>query len=743
MALEPGNPTRKPRPGAPFLSRRECQVSEQTERAGPIFLQTPYFIRGVQALCGSMIKVECRPGGRRPFVESLKMFISQLCKCWLIATVLLAAWASPVAAQDKGPTRLDRAEVEAWADQYYGQAVAEKRNAAIGISVVQDGKLLFQKTYGYRDYGKKIVADPNTTGFMVGSITKTFVATAIAQLVDRGVIRSLDDPVNKYLTRVKLPGSLGAKVTIADLLNHRAGFEDVGFGFLSGGNGKYVLPLPRQEIMRFLPDIVRNPGGTANYNNWGFSLLGFMVEDIVHERLDTYLKRSIFDPLGMKHTMMWYDRAPGYEAMQYRFTKGGKPVLVKSIPPHPWIAPAGTIVSTPSDMALYMNAQILEGRDGGFPLLSEGMFSTMHRETYRNAPISIGFAHAFWTDTIDGAATIEHGGGTPGFQSMMTMIPDRKIGFFVSAVQSGLAAGEEYDAGVLPAKRAVQSPLTGFELRQSFVERFFPARAPFPHGPKTSLANLAGTYLSQARAYNTVEKLGTAFDPSKQLNISLAPGGDGVLMNGFGPYRDIGNGVFENASGVSKWDTPHSINPFHPDHIAFKMTADGKPSYFVAGMGDQVWSPVSPLINPHMMLLSFLILGSVLLSGALIFLWPVENRGTNAMSWIAVVLAISVAGMVYSVIGGFDRGDSLSDQLASGDASRLWALAIASNLILLLGTVMAVLALRQMRARNEQSASWAVRAYRLHTYLLVAAVILLIPAFLTFNLIGFHIPGRP
>lgn len=671
------------------------------------------------------------------------MLISRLRKYLSLFALLLIASALPAQAKDeqtRQPTRLDRAEVEAWADQYYGRAVADKRNAAIGISVVQDGKLLFQKTYGYRDYAKKIPADPDTTGFMVGSITKTIVATAVAQLVDRGAIQSLDDPVNKYLTRFKLPGSYGANVTIAQLLNHRAGFEDVDFGFVSGGKGKTVLPLPREEILRFLPDIVRRPGGAANYSNWGFSLLGFMVEDITKERLDTYLKRNIFDPLGMKNSMMWYDKAPSHDAKQYRFTSDGRPVLITGSPPHPWIAPAGTVVSTPADMARYMNAHILAGHDGGYPLLSPKMFRALHRETYRNSPISIGFAHAFWTDNIDGAATIEHGGGTPGFQSMLTMIPDRKIGFFVSAVQSGLADGQDSSAEP-KAKLAVHEPLTGFELRESFVEKFFPPSPQFPDGPKFELKILVGTYLSQARVYNSVEKLAAAFNPSKQLEISLSRDGDGLMFNGFGPYQQVGNGVFKNASGIDKWDNPYQINPFHADYIAFKMDADGRPAYLVGGIGDQVWEPVGSFYNPQTMLRMFMILGAVLMTGVLIFLWPAGERARNPRNWIALGLALSVAAMVYAVLGGFAVGDSLPNQMAMGNAGRLWMMAAASNFILVLGALMLFVLLRDRTRTKGQPTPWGVKAHRLHSYLLLLAVVSLVPVFKMFNLIGFHIPG--
>lgn len=664
-------------------------------------------------------------------------------RAWLAVIALqLAAFGPALQAQaSKAGTRLDAAEIEAWADKYYGQAIADKRQDAVILSVVQDGKILFVKGYGYQDAAKKSPLDVNKSRFFVGSITKTFVATAIAQLVDRGVIKSLDDPVNTYLKRVKLPGAWGAKVKISDVLNHRAGFEDIDFGFLTNNSANYPIPLSASEIARFTPKIVQRPGGRANYSNYGFSLLGFMIEDIVNERLDTYLKRNIFDPLGMDHTVFLYDKRPSDIVDYYKFTKTGKPVFQPINMPHPWIAPAGTVISTGPDMARYMNAHILEGRDGGYPLISPRMFKALHTESYRNAPISIGFGHAFWTGKIDGVPSIEHGGGTPGFQSMLTMIPERKIGFFISSATGGLADGEEYTDAEMQGNIAVKESMTGQEFRESFLTRFFPEPAPYTGGAKSDLRNLVGTYLTQKRPYTTVEKLGAAFNPAAQLDISLAPDGKAILMNGFGPYTDVGNGIFKNASGESKWLDPYIIDNFKPDYIAFNLTDDGKVIDFVAGMGDQVWEPASPIFNPQIMLLVFMVAGSILLSGAALFAWPAKPRLRNAANWVGVGIALCMGAIVYSVIGGFAVDDSLPNQMALGHAGRLWSMAIACNLSLLLGVILALLSWAEYRQPKTGRKGWGILSRRIHQVILIMAVAALIPAFAQYNLIGFHIPG--
>src|SRR5690606_16725332 len=126
---------------------------------------------------------------------------------------------------------------------------------------------------------------------------------------DRGAIASLDDPVNKYLKRMQLPGARGALVTIRHLLTHRGGFEDRSFGIHQTGRD-VEIPLEPAELKRVIPELVMEPGGYSAYSNWGFSLLGFMIEDVTGERLDDYLRKNIFNPLGMAHTSMIYGKLP-------------------------------------------------------------------------------------------------------------------------------------------------------------------------------------------------------------------------------------------------------------------------------------------------------------------------------------------------------------------------------------------------------------------------------------------------
>jgi len=111
---------------------------------------------------------------------------------WLLITACLTGTVTAQPAVEMTP-----ATVEAWADALFAKAQEGKRYSGAVVSFVQDGEIAFSKGYGYADYVAGTPVDPAATTFRIGSITKTFTATAIAQLIDRGMIGSLDDAANQ------------------------------------------------------------------------------------------------------------------------------------------------------------------------------------------------------------------------------------------------------------------------------------------------------------------------------------------------------------------------------------------------------------------------------------------------------------------------------------------------------------------------------------------------------------------
>ena len=641
----------------------------------------------------------------------------------------------------------DAKAVEDWADRYLGGLISEKRSAGATVSVVQDGKMLFSKGYGYADYPTRSAMDPDRSGVLVGSITKTFVATAVAQLVDQGRIKSLDDPVNRYLRRIKLPGEYGAQVTVRHLLTHRAGFEEFDFGMLT--NRKDIpVPLAGSEISRYMPKIVLRPGSSSNYSNWGFSLLGFMVEDITGERLDTYLKNNIWLPLGMTQTSLIYDRMPKNLSRNYWFEKDGTPVADIPVMPHPWIAPSGTVVSTANDMAKFMNAHILKGEGGAFPLVSERMYRELHTETFRNGAVGNGFALAFWTYELSGSPTIEHGGSTPGFQNMMVISPDKRFGIFVSVMTSGLVPWDSYDERELASgKASIKDPINSYVLRHAIVKAFFKrTREIVPavtrKTPRLDPSAFVGTYVSGRRNVSDIQSLIGGINPVLTLRISLTEDKKGLMLNGYGPYRQIENGVFSAGTAGYPAIDRYNLDLLKPPLIAFNVSPDGRVMGLVPGLAEQMYLPASPVFNPQVMAIIGAFAALMVMCGAPILLWPQPGRLRRPASILAVAATCLVVAFAVIVTAGFEKGDSLLMQAAMGEKTRFFLLVAVANLLAVIAAAMAVMTIREWRnSAASDVARWLGTAYRVHLTVVTLAAMILSMVLYFFNFLGLQIPG--
>ncbi|MEM1156391.1 MAG: serine hydrolase domain-containing protein, partial [Pseudomonadota bacterium] len=237
------------------------------------------------------------------------------------------------------------AAVTSWADSLFTKALEERRYSGAVVSFVLDGEIAFSKGYGFADYAAGALIDPATTAFRIGSISKTFTATAVAQLLDQGLIDSIDDPANQYLKRVQLPSPAGTPITLRQLLTHTAGFENKVFNIAS--DETLDLPLSSEAIESFSSEVMNEPGRYASYNNYGTAVLGLMVEDITGIPIAEYFEREIFAPLGMQRSVlnMTPDPTPDL-AVSFGFLPNGEPLPAQHRSVHPFHAPIGGINAT-------------------------------------------------------------------------------------------------------------------------------------------------------------------------------------------------------------------------------------------------------------------------------------------------------------------------------------------------------------------------------------------------------------
>jgi CubicO group peptidase (beta-lactamase class C family) len=128
------------------------------------------------------------------------------------------------AAQTTPPPPLNADEVAAFFDELMPEKLIDYKSAGAVVSVVANGKIIFNHGYGYANLQKQIPADPEKTLLRIASVSKLFTWTAVMQLVEQGKI-DLAANINDYLD-FEIPTSFPQPITMNDLMSHTAGFEE-------------------------------------------------------------------------------------------------------------------------------------------------------------------------------------------------------------------------------------------------------------------------------------------------------------------------------------------------------------------------------------------------------------------------------------------------------------------------------------------------------------------------------------
>lgn len=295
-------------------------------------------------------------------------------------------------------------------------SLIESNNKGMGsVSVFQDGKEVYQRSIGYADVENKIKSNENTR-YRIGSISKTFTATIIMQLVDEKKL-SLGTKLSTFFPEI--PNA--AKITIEQMLRHHSGINN----FTEDEKYRDWMEKP-QTHEEMLKKIVKlgsgfEPGTKALYSNSNYVLLSYIAEKIEGKGFPEILNSRIVIPCRLQNT--------GYggkidtkknEAKSYRKPKEWVPASETdmSIP-----AGAGAIASTPTDLNRFLLA-LFSGK-----LVSDSSLQNMEK-------IVDGFGIGIIKFPFYDKKTFGHTGGIDGFQAIAGYFPDDKV--LVSYISNGV-----------------------------------------------------------------------------------------------------------------------------------------------------------------------------------------------------------------------------------------------------------------------------------------------------------------
>ena len=343
----------------------------------------------------------------------------------VIGAVVLAVGCRVQQGHSQSTASIDPVELAAFVDSFMTTRMASDRIPGAGFIFVQNGRVLLSRGYGLANVAQQRRVVPESTIWRVGSISKVFTATAMMQLVDRGAVK-LDTPVETYVRRVAIPRTYPDPVTVRHLLNHTAGFDEVRPG-TQAQTRDGLLPL-RQFLNPRLKRI-RPPGRITAYSTYGITLAGDMIEEVSGATFESFLRRNIWEPLGMTRSGIDVPAAlQGDVAMGYEIRRD-------SLISQPWewyhTAPASSINATVADMGRFLIAHLPRTRGAAARVLSDSALTVMHRQSVTMHSSIPGYALGFNEDHVGGLRVLEHGGNMAGFSALMALIPGENAGFFV------------------------------------------------------------------------------------------------------------------------------------------------------------------------------------------------------------------------------------------------------------------------------------------------------------------------
>lgn len=352
-------------------------------------------------------------------------------RTWLYPLLLLVSTLLIVVFRAKRSTAQPPLDVAA-IDQFVAGQMAVQRVPGLALAIIQGDQVRYVQGYGRAGRGQPVTPQ---TQFLLASLSKSFTALAVMQLVAAGQIE-LDLPVQTYLPEFTLADPTAAgQVTIRHLLNQTSGLADAGL--------RTAEPPQYMTIEAYVADLpmarpVSPPGREFHYTDANYAVLARVVEVVSGQPFSAYLQTHVFAPLQMAQT---FHAVTSDEAKQRAERLAQGHLVVYAIPVavdemSGYLGGAAGVVSTAEDMANYLIMQNNGGRFQGTQVLAEEAVARMH-----TPPANIDTNYAMgWMETMDnGRRLLEHNGILSVFFADVVLLPETGQGLVLLYNISSLA----------------------------------------------------------------------------------------------------------------------------------------------------------------------------------------------------------------------------------------------------------------------------------------------------------------
>ena len=323
----------------------------------------------------------------------------------LFAISLLFVFSSVLFAQETLEQSMD-----AYMSHMYGD-----EGPGATILVAKNGKPIYRKAFGLANLEVQSQMSPENV-FELGSITKQFTSVSILMLEEQGKL-SLDDEITKYIPDYPTHDK---KITIHHLLNHTSGIK-------SYTGMQSFMELARQDMIpEELIDVFKNepmdfdPGDKFLYNNSGYILLGYIIENLSGMTYEEFVEKNIFEKLGMSNSyygkmkQIIPNRASGYQVDEDSYQNAE--YLSLTLP-----YAAGSLMSTVDDLLKWQNA--INANE----LIKRSSLEKAINGSRLNNGEEISYGYGWVKGNLKGSPIVSHGGGIFGFTTNEIYFPEEDI----------------------------------------------------------------------------------------------------------------------------------------------------------------------------------------------------------------------------------------------------------------------------------------------------------------------------
>lgn len=339
-------------------------------------------------------------------------------------------------------------------DQAIQEVMDEFQAVGISVAVVKEGRIVYNKSFGYKELETKTPL-ANDDIMRIASISKSFTATSLLQLVDKGII-SLDDDVSGLIGfKIRNPHHPDVPITLRMVLSHTASIRDKEDYFTLDHLNPAVYGDCAESYFEY------RPGEGYNYSNMGLNLAGAILEKVSGVRFDDYVRTNVIHRLGLYggHNVDSLDagkfaRIYASRNGQYVESEGAYKSRAEEMPDYvfgyssPVFSPTGGVKISAHDLAVYMMMHMNGGEYRGIRVLSEESAKamqtpvwTIQKEGEEQYGLCLKEFVGFLEDeryNVPGHYPVGHTGGAYGLNSIMIWSP--ADGWGIVAMCNGFTA---------------------------------------------------------------------------------------------------------------------------------------------------------------------------------------------------------------------------------------------------------------------------------------------------------------